>query len=1540
MKIYTPLILAALIAAAGLTSCGGNNSGKSQGSDIAITSQAGDSTLAELAGQSQEAVTAATQAESEAQEEAQAEAAEDNTPVIQFLSSGSILPSKGELNLLFGAKGYAKAQIRVKKVYSDNILQFLQFESYESRYNLYKVADVISDTTVVLGAASDASIREYRTYGLDLSEMVRPEPGAIYHVEIRGREPLVEEDFWDSDSYFGNYETYEQRSVDLLASNITMVARHGDKGYGVTVMDILSGKSVSGARVKLYSFSQQELAKGQTDASGNINFPAVEEAAFAVATSGKNYAYLKLDNGNALSTSSFDVSGKDAEDGIKAYIFGERGVWRPGDTLHISTIFMGDGVEIPVGHPVTAELCNPDGQITQTLSGKIDRTHICHFPFTTPSDAPTGRWNVTVKLGGHSFEKTLRVETVKPNNLDINLKFDKSYITPSKECTGVISVDWLYGAVGSKLKVNGSVTLSAAGTRFKGYDQYSFTDAARSFSSQTLNLGDMTTDDRGETSINTYVKLNKATTPGMLNASFTINAFEPGGGFSTASSSIRMSPFDSYVGLYTAMDKDEWGNEYLRAGKPHTIEVVTLDADGKGVSVGELQAEIYLIQWSWWWNASYYAANYNSGKMGEKVFSTTLSTSSGKGKFSFDWPAQYPSGPYVIRVSDPKGGHSATLMCEVFDERSASDASEEATKLNMLLDKEKYTVGETAGITIPSAAGSFALVSIERGGRILSTRRVECSKGSTRINIPVTAEMAPNVYANISLIQPHGNATNDAPIRLYGIANINVEDASSHLRPQIDIADEVRPESKVRFSVKEKDGRAMSYVVALVDEGLLNLTGFKTPDAWKSFYAKQSLRVRTWDSYDKIIGAYGGQIEKLFAIGGGDEGSGAIKPQKANRFTPVVRYLGPFELGRGKTAQHSVYVPQYIGSLRAMVIATDGRAQGSTEKYVTVSKPLMTQITLPRTLSTGESLSVPVSVITLNDGVGEVKLSAKTSGSISLSGESTQSIRSDKAGAQLAYFDIKVGDRTGVSSFSVTAQSSGDKSAGEVEIDVVNPNPQDSRASVFTLAAGEKKDISAELSGIDGSNSLSVELSSIPPVNLGKRLTYLLEYPYGCVEQTISAAFPQLYLGKIQDCSESQLKACEFNVSAAINRLPNYLRSDGSLSYWPDGHSEKSNFGTVYALHFLQEAADKGYAVNAELKSGLIKYISKNIVNSKAVKGSVRAYGLYALAAAGKPERSAMNNLRGEVKNLQNSSVWLLAAAYAIDGKKSVAESLISGLPYSDDPKKEYSSFGSEERNLAIALKVNMILGKKTEAMELATKLAGQLNDDKRYMSTQATAWSLYAMSGYAASLQGSGVRASLKAGSESFTIDSDKCLVSKTICSGADKDRVALKLENKGKDAIHVVVAASGIPAAGQEVAKASGLKMQVAYRSADGGAIQVDTLSAGRNFKAVVTVTNTGSSAIDNIALSHKFPSGWEIQNDRIYLDNYSYPAGIDYQDFRDDRVDSFFSLAAGRSVTVTVNLTAAYRGRFYLPAVSCEAMYDDTVSALVPGKWIEVR
>ena len=1461
---------------------------------------------------------------------------EEIVPKIRFVGKGSILPSSGRLDLPFVSTGYAKAQVRVRKVFESNVLQYMQ-NSYDARYELGRVSKLIADTLIVLGSPGAAHIRTQKTYALEFDEMVRPEPGAIYYVEIRGREPLVQEDFYDSDYSFGNYDTYRERSVSLLCSNLALLAKRGDKALEVFAFDIISGQPVSGARVKLYDFVRQELGKGVTDRDGHLSIPVRDEARFLVATSGNSRSYLDLKNEKALSTSNFDVEGTTHKDGIKAYIFGERGVWRPGDTLHIGTVVLFDDGTLPTGYPVTARLRNADGQEVQALTRRYDGKPLFHFPFATQPDAQTGRWTVQVELGGQTFTKGVRIETVKPNKLDIDLRFASPTIRLDGDTRGDINVAWLYGAPGSGLKVEGEVDLTSARTAFKGYEDYDFKDDAREFADQRFTYAPMQTDSSGHCAISAGVKLDKRAVPGMLGAGFTLRAYEPSGEFSTGYSEFRLSPFDVYVGIKTEQEVTDWEDKFLRRGVEHRFDVATVDPEGKGVSVSGLHAEIYHVDWSWWWNSSSLIASYMAGKSKELVFDQRFSTTDGRGSFRFDW-AKFPSGTYYVRVTDENGGHASSMICDVSDYQNGESVSDAATRLAIQADKESYAVGQTARLTIPSSKGSSALVSVEKGGKVLRTERVGCFEGSTRISIPVTADMLPNAYVFVTLIQPYQSSLNDAPIRLYGVQNLNVEDPSTHLHPQIDIAQEIKPESEVSFKVKEQDGRGMSYVVALVDEGLLSLTGYKTPDAWQSFYAKEALRVRTWDLYDDIIGAFGGHIEQLFAIGGDDEAAGPLKRRKADRFTPVVSWLGPFELKPGKSATHKVAIPQYIGSLRAMVIASDGKAQGSCQKIVNVTQPVTVQASLPRTVSVGERIKIPVTLFALKDGVGKVKLSIDADKAFTVVGPSTLEVRSEKEGQSVEYFELQAGDKPAIGHVSVKAVAGSDKSRHDIEIDVLNPNPQQTRLQAVLIDAGKTVPLDAELFGIDGSNTLSVELSSIPAIDLKGRMKYLMDYPYGCVEQTVSAVFPQLFVDALADGNENDAALHEFNVKAAIRRLQSFRCSDGSLAYWP-GTAGSSPFGSAYALHFLQEAENAGYAVPAELKNSLSTYVT-GMVKDKKGDTFVRAYGLYALASAGRPQRGIMNLMRAE-KEMSNNARWLLAAAYACDGKKDIARDMVAKLPYTEtNPQQYYDWYGSEDRNKAIALKVHSLLGQKEEAFKLAGELAKSLGDPQHYMSTQSTAWALYAMSNYAKEMVGKGITGLIDFNGKSYRMESAKNFVSRELLTEADGGKTSLKLTNNGNSPVYAVLSASGIPAAGEEKAQQAGLAMEIRYVDDHGAAVDVSALERGRIFKAVAVVTNKSGVAVKDIALAERFPSGWEIKNERVYKTGFSYPAGITYQDFRDDRVYSFFDLGAGESVSVPVTLTATYPGRFYLPAVSCSAMYDASVSAVIPGRWVEVQ
>ncbi|MCU0457458.1 MAG: alpha-2-macroglobulin, partial [Bacteroidales bacterium] len=328
--------------------------------------------------------------------------------------------------------------------------------------------------------------------------------------------------------------------------------------------------------------------------------------------------------------------------------------------------------------------------------------------------------------------------------------------------------------------------------------------------------------------------------------------------------------------------------------------------------------------------------------------------------------------------------------------------------------------------------------------------------------------MAPNVYAYVSVIQPHSQTINDMPVRLYGVVPIMVEDPGTRLSPQLTVAAEIRSQKPFEISVSESNRQSMTYTVAVVDEGLLDITGFKTPNPWNYFYAREALGVMTWDLYDYVLGAFGGTLDRIMAVGG-DEAVIDKTANKAQRFIPAVRFLGPFTLGAGKTNTHTITLPQYTGSVRTMVIAGNDRAFGIAEKPVVVKDPLMVLVTAPRTISPGEKAALPVTLFIQKEGIREVTLKAEGNDLIRFE-ESSKSITASGMGENESEFTFTAGEKRGVGKIKVTASGGGETAVYELELDIRSPNPPESRAELRVLKQGEKYEVSFKPFGIEGSN--------------------------------------------------------------------------------------------------------------------------------------------------------------------------------------------------------------------------------------------------------------------------------------------------------------------------------------------------------------------------------------------------------------------------------------------------------------------------------------
>ena len=1441
-------------------------------------------------------------------------------PAIRFTGKGSILPSSNRMSLLFESVNFARARVRVRKIFANNLLQFFQRNYYGDTYfsDMEYVSRIVRDTTIDLGDKASTRLDRTNSYSLDLSRLITDSRKSMYLLEIKGVDPLIPVESNDYDYYFGDYRTYAERSKVVIQSDIGIICKSsGDGELIVYTTDLVSARPKGSCKVRAYDRQNQQLAEAVTDSEGRAVLKCGDEPYTVLAEANGDAAFVRVERGAALSLSNFDVGGTTDTKGIKGYLFGERGVWRPGDEIYLTLIVASDN-PLPENHPASLEFYNPNGQLVQSAvsSGSTDGIHT--FKLRTTPASPTGIWRAKATFGGATFEKNIRVDAVKPNRMKIEMRLGDGQTVDAKEFTGRLTARWLHGAPAAGSKVTLQAQLSQIPTRFKGYPDYSFDDATKQFAPEEREIVSGTTGTDGALQLTTdRLSSLEGLSPGMLNGKFTVKVFEKSGDFSVDQQIAAVSPYDAYFGIGVTAQQSDWGEEYLDSKRDHALRLVLLDARGRpATGTEEATVTVYRMSSYWWWDA----ASDSQARYAKNALNTcykTLQTplTDGAGQVAMRWSAG-DYGYYMIRVTGSGHEHAATQVVCVSSSDWRGDVSsvtDAATRLAVTKDKEKYAPGDKAKITIPSSPGARALVSVESGSVVRESFWIDCADKQTAFEILIKAGMAPNVYASVTLVQPHNHTHNDAPIRLFGVVRLDVEDAATKLTPVIDMPETVRPESEITIKVREKDGKKMSYVLALVDEGLLGLTRFKTPNPYLHFNATEALGVRTWDMFDHVIGAYGGRIEQLFAIGGDAEQQQNTGALKAQRFKPVVRFLEAQKLGAGKTNTHKIALPPYFGSVRVMVVASNGRASGAAEKVAEVKKPLLVQATLPRVVSTDEEVELPVTVFALEKGVGKIDLKVSANELFTAVGPRSKMLALSQSGEEVVTFRLKVNKETGVGKVRVTATSSGDSSVSEIELDVREPNPYVTTSEDYMLEPGK----TIALRPLKDTGNAKLELSSIPSADLTRRMEYLVRYPHGCIEQITSGAFPQLYLPAVMECDVRTLQDIDRNVKSVLSRLGGYQLYNGSFAYWSGG-SNSSEWGTAYAAHFLTEAAKYGYAIDRPMLDRALKYLRGNEADSFLTQ----AYAQYVLALNNMADRGAMNRLREKAADLKNDVKWMLAAAYALDGNRKVAEELTaqggSGQTGKVDPYDD--TYNSSERQMAVVLMTQTLLGKREEAFRTALKMSDILKKEK-WLSTQSTAWMLSTLSNFIVSGQ-TGIDA--KAGKES--IRTDKSFVSMPLTEETG-------VTNNGKESLYAVVSQRYNPAKGEETEAADNIRIAVRYTDMDGKAVDPKSIRASTDFYAVVTVSNiSGYEKYTNLALTHIVPAGWEITSERDLT-------SVTYQDIRDDRVLSYFDLKRGESKEIPVKLTATYKGRYYLPSIYCEAMYDNSVRALKKGEWIEV-
>jgi len=1503
-------------------------------------------------------------------------------PQVKIANKGVILPNSEEgLIYAFEAVGLKAVDFEVTKIFENNILQFLQENNLSGNYQLRRVGKVIFNKKIKLTDDID-EISNWNRYSIDLAKYLQVEPGAIYSIKVRFRKSYTtfdcassnneettyekegddsEASYWDyyeDNDYYYDWEdrknpckkAYYQNSnfisQNILASNIGLIAKKGeDKKIKVVVTNLLDTKPISGADIKLYNYQQQVIGEETSSSDGfaSFNVPEKEEPYFVIATSNKESSFIKLDNAYSLSFSRFNVGGKKISNGLKGFIYTERGVWRPGDSIYLSFILNDNANPLPEDHPIICEVNNPLGKrVFKQVQNKNSKNFYL-FAFNTESEATTGTYYAKISIGKKTFSKPLKIETVKPNRLKIKFNVEKNALERNMTSNADIHVEWLHGAIGKNMKVDVKANIIPTSTKFEKYKDFTFDDKTKSISARDFNIFNGKTNQEGDLSVPVNISFGSKA-PGFMKANFLIKAFEPGGDFSISTKSIPYYPYQSYVGL--KLPKGDKTRHMLLTDKEHKIEAVVVDKDGTPVmSTHRLKFSFYKINWRWWWDVSSSSvSNYSFSNNAKLLSSKVVETNMGKANWNIK--VKYPDwGRYLVRIKDETSGHSCSKVVYVdwpgWAGRAQRENPEGATMLIFSTDKTKYNVGDKAELVIPGSEGSRALVSIENSSSVLEQFWVECKKGENKVPLDIKSNMVPNVFINISMIQPHATTANDLPIRMYGVVPIDVINPETKLKPILKMPDELESDADFTVKVSEANKKEMTYTIAVVDDGLLDLTNFRTPNPWNSFFAHEALGVRTYDYYDDVIGAYGGELQKLLAIGGDDE-----LPEKgrkeASRFPPVVKFMGPFTLKKGKTNSHKIHMPKYVGSVRTMVIAGNKKAYGSAEKTLKVKKPLMLLATLPRVLGPTETVSLPINIFVGKSDIKNVKITVETNPLIKVEGNATKTINFSGTGDKTIFYNLKVANTIGIGTVKITAKSGNYKSDYEVELNVRYPNPLIAKSENHLLNKGEEFTFNYTPFGLEGTNTAYLEVSNLPGINLEKRLNYLIQYPHGCIEQTTSSVFPQLYVENILDLTQEKKDKIKTNIEKGISRIASFQVSSGGFSYWP-GQSEANIWGSNYAGHFLIEAKKAGYEVPAGMLRKWKRY-QKSRANQWSIKSYdsdlMQAYRLYTLALNGTPEKSAMNRLK-ENKTLTNIARWQLAAAYAVLGKNNIAKSLIES---SNTDVKDYvelsGTFGSALRDKAIILEAFNKLKDKEKGFEIYKDIADLLSS-QRWYNTQAVAYSLMSASQFIANYSTTGRIAyeySIGGGKVIKASTSDK--ISSNQLAIAQNGTQNIKIKNTTEGTLYAQFISKGKALMGKEESESSNLGIKINYFDMDNNPITVENMEQGTDFYALVKVSNTGIKTYKELALTQIFPSGWEIINTRLTGNNLSEFGSPKYRDIRDDRVYTYFDLGQGQSRKFKVLLNASYTGTYYMPPLVCEAMYDANIHALKKGEWVKIE
>ncbi len=1372
-----------------------------------------------------------------------------------------------------------------------------------------------------------------------------------------------------------NYPKKDARLV--VVSDLGLTVKRERASVSAWVTSLRDASSVEGAEVTVVSQNNQTLAQGRSDAAGwiRMDLPAatddeLAQPLVAVVAHGNDSNFLVLP-GSEVEYPDARGAPYTPPGAMEAMVYTERGIYRPGETVHAQLLVRNADGAAPAPFPAMLRVIRPDGQTFRDLPLLPNDRGAVAASFAIPDYLPTGSYILQAALPDKTTvlgETTVKVEDFVPPQVVAEWRDVPARIAAGEDLKGILSARYLFGRAAANLAVQYSVVFEAAPFITDRWPGYAFGDAEKKFEAISRDLPRNRLSAEGSDVIS--APTSKAwRPPAAIRARLFGTVIEPGGRPVYAIADALVDAYPFYVGL-----KAEGGRATAPVGSPLRVDIATVLPDGAAVrDVTALKAVWSRVQWSHALRRGESGVyQWKSERTLTAVQETLVNLKDGTGSLSFSAPS---GGEYVLTVSDPASESSGSLSIWATspESRWADATREQPDRVEIRADREACAPGETVALTLQAPFSGPALLTVERD-EVLERRIIQIENRTATVSLTANEHWTPNVWCTVSVIRPVAAEEVWSAHRAFGAIPISVRPAGRKLAVEIASADTVRPRGPLpaTVTVRDESGAPVAnaeVTVAAVDEAILMLTQYPLPDPWKYFLRLRLPGVIHMDLFSRLLpvlnDAAAGTALQAGAGGAADAlRARRLNPVRGQRFVPVALWKeGLLSDAEGRIAV-SFDLPEFTGQLRLTAVAFDARRAGAVQRAVTVKRPLVVQPSLPRFLAPGDECDSIVSVFNETGAEANIQVSMAAEGPVRVavtnasfrlaSGVSTQWVARVRADLSAGLAHI------------VFRAAAGDERYEEtVELPVRPVHGPVVRNMTGEIKAGGSLNLSAPAEALPGTAYVEVRAGAGPAVQFGNALAYLLRYPYGCLEQTSSGVLPLIHLAPLlaasgpTDVAQGDPAAL---IRAGVLRIASMQQNDGSFAMWPQS-TMRADWTSVYATHVLAEARHAGFEVPAETMTAALDHLRARLDKAPPLEagdatlsrawlddGELRAYACHILALAGKPAEGWNARLAELAPRLSYPARLHAALALNHAGKPREALALLraAGLP-APRPRTLDTLYGSAARDLALALTAWLdIEPAAPETADAARRLIEQ-GPKGEWGTTQDNAWALFAL----------GLRAArLPAKPEPFTatftapgekavrpVTHEKSLYWRLPAGTSWSEPVSLV--NQGTGAMPYSIMMEYVPAQPPAPDANAAPQMIVVERTLlnEKGEELPASAAHQQGDRVVVRLhLDPRDRAMDQVVITELLPAGLELENPNIAaaqeLSWIPKNAGAGHRtEMRDDRL-LVFSTSFKEPFDLYYTARAVTPGRYVWPGARAEAMYDPALSGASAEGACEVR